>query len=244
MIGVAVLGAAGRMGQRVCQAVDGAPDLRLVAGLDVGDDRAGARGADVVVDFTCPDAVMDNLRWALDEGFHAVVGTTGFSPERLDQVRAWTEAAPGTGVLVASNFSIAAVLMMRFAAAAAPYFESVEVIELHHPRKADAPSGTAVSTARAIAAARAGAGCAAMPDATASSLDGARGAVIDGVHIHSVRSQGLFAHQEVVLGNPGEQLTIRDDSFDPASYLPGVLAGVRYVVAHPGLTVGMDALLA
>ncbi|MCL1840640.1 MAG: 4-hydroxy-tetrahydrodipicolinate reductase, partial [Propionibacteriaceae bacterium] len=203
MIDVAVFGAAGRMGQRVCQAVRDAGDLHLVAQIDVGDDPAPAQAAQVMIDFTRPDAVMGNLEWALAHGLHCVVGTTGFTDERLDQVRTWLDAAPAAGAVIASNFSIAAVLMMRFAAAAAPYFESVEVIELHHPRKVDAPSGTAVSTAQAIAAARGAAGCAPMPDATSTSLDGARGAVVDGVHVHSVRSQGLFAHQEVILGNPG-----------------------------------------
>ncbi|MCL2315754.1 MAG: 4-hydroxy-tetrahydrodipicolinate reductase [Actinomycetia bacterium] len=243
MIDVAVFGAAGRMGQRVVQAVGAASDMRLVAGIDAGEDRSAALAAAVMVDFTCPDAVMGNVEWALTHGMHVVVGTTGMTPERLDAVRGLLASDGRLGAVVASNFSIAAVLMMRFAAAAAPYFESVEIVELHHPRKADAPSGTAITTAGAIAEARRRAGCAPMPDVTRTGLDGARGAVVDGVHVHSVRSQGLFAHQEVILGNPGEQLTIRDDSFDPSSYIPGVLAAIRHVVAHPGLTLGMDALL-
>jgi 4-hydroxy-tetrahydrodipicolinate reductase len=174
---------------------------------------------------------------------HAVVGTTGFDAERLDQVRAWLAASPGTGAVIAPNFGIAAVLMMRFAAAAAPHFDSVEIVELHHPRKADAPSGTATRTAQLVAAARAEAGSPAMPDATSSALDGARGAVVDGVHVHAVRLQGLVAHQEVLLGGPGETLTLRHDSFDRASFMPGVLLAVRNVGAHPGLTIGIDGFL-
>lgn len=240
---VGVFGAAGRMGQQVVAAVDGAEDLELVAAIDAGDDRAPAAEADVVVDFTVPDAVMGNIAWALDHGVHIVVGTTGFDDAKLAQVRDWVAAKPGANVLIASNFSIAANLMMAFAAKAAPFFESVEVVELHHPRKVDAPSGTAATTARQIAQARAAAGAAPMPDATTQALDGARGAVVDGVHIHSVRLQGLFAHQEVVLGNPGEMLTIRDDSFDRASYMPGVLAAVRKVGDLAGLTLGIDQIL-
>lgn len=243
MTKVAVFGSKGRMGRVIVDAVNGASDLELVAQCDVGDDRAAALGADVVVDFTHPSQVMDNIKWCVDNGLDVVVGTTGFDAEKLSAVRELLGDAPGSGVLIASNFSIAAVLMMKFAAAAAPFFESVEVIELHHPRKVDAPSGTAATTARLIAAARAEAGCAPMPDATTQEMDGARGAVVDGVHVHSVRLQGLFAHQEVVLGNPGEMLTIRDDAFDRASYMPGVLAAVRAVGSRPGLTLGIDDLL-
>lgn len=243
MIKVAVFGSNGRMGQEICQAVEQAADLELVAAVDAGDDRSQVTKADVVIDFTHPDAVMDNLKWCIDRGLHTVVGTTGFTPAKYDEVRGWLAAKPGVNALIASNFSIAAVLMMHFAAKAAPFFESVEVIELHHPRKADAPSGTAATTARAIAAARTEAGCAPMPDATMQELDGARGAVIDGVHVHSVRLQGLFAHQEVVLGNPGEMLTIRDDSFHRSSYMPGILTAVRAVLTRPGLSIGIDDLL-
>jgi len=240
---VAVFGARGRMGQEVVGAVEGAADLELVAAVDSGDDRGAVEQADVVVDFTTPDAVMSNISWCIDHGLDVVVGTTGFTPARLDEVRELLDAKPGSNVLIAPNFSIAAVLMMHFATKAAPFFESVEVIELHHPRKVDAPSGTAASTARAIAAARADAGSPPMPDATTLEEDGARGASIDGVHVHSVRLQGLFAHQEVVLGNPGEMLTIRDDSFQRSSYMPGVLAAVRAVGDRPGLTVGINSLL-
>lgn len=243
MIKVAVFGSKGRMGQEICQAVEQAADLELVAAVDAGDDRSAVTQADVVIDFTHPDAVMNNVKWCIDHGIHAVVGTTGFTPAKYEEVRGWLAAKPGVNVLIASNFSIAAVLMMHFAAKAAPYFESVEVIELHHPRKVDAPSGTAATTARAIATARAEAGCDPMPDATLHELAGSRGAVIDGVHVHSVRLQGLFAHQEVVLGNPGEMLTIRDDSFHRSSYMPGVLTATRAVIERPGLTIGIDELL-
>ncbi|MCK9928341.1 4-hydroxy-tetrahydrodipicolinate reductase [Frankia sp. Mgl5] len=244
MIGVGVLGARGRMGATVCDAVRAAPDLELVAEVDAGDDRSPAVKADVVVDFTHPDAVMDNLRWAVENRVHAVVGTTGFDDARLATLRGWLAAEPSVGVLVAPNFGIAAVLMMMFAARAAPYFESVEIVELHHPGKADAPSGTARRTAELVAAARAAAGLpAAGPDATTSALDGARGARVSGVPVHAVRLGGLVAHQEVLLGGAGETLTIRHDSLDRASFMPGVLLAVREVAARPGLTVGLEPLL-
>jgi 4-hydroxy-tetrahydrodipicolinate reductase len=239
MTRVAVLGAHGRMGAEVVRAVEGADDLELVAALDVGDAR-DLSGADVAVDFTHPDAVMDNLRACVDAGVHAVVGTTGFDDARLAEVRTMLEGT-SVGVLVAPNFGVAAVLMMQFAASAARFFESVEIVELHHPRKADAPSGTARRTAELVAEARAG--MAAMPDATTSALDGARGADVSGVRVHAVRLAGLVAHQEVLLGGAGESLTIRHDSYDRASFMPGVLLGVRSVAARPGLTVGLEHLL-
>jgi 4-hydroxy-tetrahydrodipicolinate reductase len=239
-IRVGVLGAQGRMGSEVCRAVEAADDLTLVAGVDVGDDRNPLVGCDVVVDFTTPDAVMDNLKWCLDNGVHVVVGTTGFDDERLDTVRGWLGSSPERGVLVAPNFGIGAVLMMRFAATAAPYFDSVEIVELHHPHKVDAPSGTARRTAELIAAAREGKP---SPDATTQQIDGARGAEVDGVHIHSVRLAGLIAHQEVLLGGHGETLTIRHDSLARESFMPGVLLGVRWVVDNPGLTVGIERAL-
>lgn len=246
MIDVAVLGADGKMGGESCRAVEQADDLRLVARLDV-DDRLEAlteAGAEVVIDFTNPDAVMDNLRWCIEHGLHAVVGTTGFDADRLERVRGWLQEAPRpVGVLIAPNFSIGAVLMMRFAAEAARYYESVEIVELHHPTKADAPSGTARRTAELVAAGRAEAGLGAVPDATSSALDGARGASVDGIHVHSVRARGLVAHQEVLFGDPGETLTVRHDSYDRVSFMPGVLLGVRQVGNHPGLTVGLEAYL-
>ena len=243
MIKVGVLGAQGRVGSEICRAVERAEDLKLVAGLGSGDPLDSLALADVVVDFTRPDVVMDNLRWCIARGLHCVVGTTGFDDERLDELRALLAKAPSVGVLIAPNFSIGAVLMMRFAAVAAPFYESVEIVELHHPEKADAPSGTSRRTAELVAQARRAAGFESMPDATSTGLDGARGAEVDGVHIHSVRARGLVAHQEVLLGGAGETLTIRHDSMDRASFTPGVLLAVHAVSSLPGLTVGLDPLL-
>lgn len=241
---VAVLGAAGRMGRTVCDAVDGAPDLTLVARLDVGDDVSALAGTvDVAVDFTVPSATEANVHALVDAGVHAVVGTTGWTEESLGRVREHVAGVPRVGVLIAPNFALSAVLAMRFAAQAARYFASVEVVELHHPDKVDAPSGTAVHTARLVAAARRAAGVAPSPDATETSLPGARGADVDGVRVHAVRLRGLVAHEEILLGNPGEQLTIRTDSFDRSSFMPGVLLGVRSVGRLPGLTVGLDTVL-
>jgi 4-hydroxy-tetrahydrodipicolinate reductase len=244
-IRVGVLGARGRMGAEVCRAVGAASDLELVAELDAGDDLGSlvSAGAAAVVDFTHPDAVLGNLRFCVDHGIHAVVGTTGFDDAKLAAVSGWLAEKPAVGVLVAPNFAIGAVLMMKFAQIAARYYESAEVIELHHPRKADAPSGTAARTAALIAAARAEASRPAMPDATTQEVAGARGADVDGVRVHSVRLAGLVAHQEVIFGTEGETLTIRHDSLDRSSFMPGVLLGVRDVAARPGLTVGLEALL-
>lgn len=242
---VGVLGARGRMGAATCRAVDGAADLDLVAMVDAGDwlFSVADAGAQVVVDFTRPDVVMDNIRWCIDEGIHCVVGTTGFTSERLDTVREWLAKAPGVGVLIAPNFAIGAVLSMRFAQLAARFYESAEIIELHHPGKVDAPSGTAARTAELVAQARADAGLAAMPDATSGGLDGARGARVGDVPVHSVRLAGLVAHQEVLFGSAGETLTIRHDTVDRESFMPGVLLAVRQVAARPGLTVGIESLL-
>jgi 4-hydroxy-tetrahydrodipicolinate reductase len=242
-IRVGVLGARGRVGSEVCRALREAGDTELVAEIDEGDPLDALSVADVVVDFTRPDVVMDNLRWCIGRGLHCVVGTTGFDEVRLDALRSALADAPGVGVLVAPNFSIGAVLMMRFAAAAAPYYESVEIVELHHPDKADAPSGTSRRTAELVAAARRDAGLGPMPDATSTGLDGARGAEVDGVPVHSVRARGLVAHQEVILGGQGETLTIRHDSMDRASFTPGVLMAVRAISDRPGLTVGLEHLL-
>ena len=236
---VAVLGARGKVGAEVVRGVEAAADLELAGAFDVGD-SVDLGGADVAVDFTHPDAVMANVRACVDAGVHAVVGTTGWTPERLDEVRGWLQGTP-TGVLVAPNFGIAAVLMMRFAAQAARFFESVEIVELHHPGKADAPSGTARTTARMVAEARRG--MPAMPDATSTALDGARGADVDGIPVHAVRLQGLVAHQEVLLGGEGESLTLRHDTYSRSSYVPGVLLAVRQVPSRPGLTVGLEHLL-
>ena len=243
MTRVAVLGAKGRMGATVCDAVRATADLELVASLDVGDDLSQLAGTDVVVDFTTPDVVMANLEYCVTHGLHVVVGTTGFDASRHETVRRWLDAAPSVGVVIAPNFGIGAVLMMAFAEKAARYFESAEIVELHHPGKADAPSGTSQHTARRIAAARRDAGLAQMPDATSSGLEGARGAEVDGVHIHAVRVSGLVAHQEVLFGGHGETLTLRHDSLDRISFMPGVLLAVRAVSTRPGLTVGLENLL-
>ncbi|MFN3867162.1 MAG: 4-hydroxy-tetrahydrodipicolinate reductase [Demequina sp.] len=242
MINVAVLGAAGRMGTHVVNAVNGAQDMTVVAALDTGDDIAAAvhAKAHVAVDFTVPDATEGHVHALIDAGINAVVGTTGWSTDSLARVEEHLKERPDLGVLIAPNFAIGAVLAMRFAAAAAPYFESAEVVELHHPDKVDAPSGTAIHTARGIASARAAAGLGASPDATTHDPDGARGASIDGVRVHAVRLRGMVAHEEVLFGNAGEAFTIRTDSFDRASFMPGVLLGIREVAAHPGLTVGLD----
>ncbi len=200
-------------------------------------------GAEAVVDFTHPDVVMDNLEFCIDHGIHAVVGTTGFDDARLDQLRSWLSSSPKTGVLIAPNFSIGAILMMRFAAEAAPFYESVEIVELHHPDKADAPSGTARRTASLIADARRKAGSGPIPDATSTSLEGARGADVDGIRVHGLRLRGLVAHQEVILGGPGETLTIRHDSMDRISFMPGVLLGLRRIAQAPGLTVGLEEFM-
>ncbi|MFB6395367.1 4-hydroxy-tetrahydrodipicolinate reductase [Polymorphospora lycopeni] len=244
-IRVGVLGARGRMGLEVCRAVDAAADVELVAAIDQEDPLTAAAdaGARVIVDFTTPDVVMDHLSWAVDQGIHVVVGTSGFTNERLDRVRGWLADRPDVGVVIAPNFGIGAVLMMQFAARAARFFDSVEIIEQHHPKKVDAPSGTALHTARVIAQARAAAGSAPMPDATADEMAGARGTLVEGVRVHSVRAAGLVAHQEVLLGTAGETLTIRHDSLDRASFMPGVLLAVREVSRRPGLTLGLDALL-
>lgn len=243
MIRVGVFGARGRMGAEVCRAVAGAPDLELGAALDLGDDRTPAESCQVMVDFTHPDAVLGNLDWCLEHGLHAVVGTTGFTAERLTALQASLLDHPGVGIVVGANFSIGAILMMQFADIAARFYESVEIIELHHPNKADAPSGTAERTARRIAAVRAAADRPPVPDATTQEVPGARGAEIDGIRVHGVRLRGLVAHQEVLFGDPGETLTIRHDSYDRASFMPGVLAAIRAVPNRPGLTVGIDDLL-
>jgi 4-hydroxy-tetrahydrodipicolinate reductase len=231
------------MGAEVCRVVAAAPDLELVAAIDLGDDRATAEAAQVIVDFTHPDVVMDNLSWCIDHGIHAVVGTTGFTDERFDLLRTRLAEHDGVGVVIAPNFSIGAVLMMRFAEQAAAFYESAEIIELHHPGKADAPSGTAASTARRIAAARTAAAIPAPPDATRHELPGARGAQVDGIRVHGVRLRGLVAHQEVLFGAEGETLTIRHDSLDRVSFMPGVFAAIRAVSSKPGLTVGIESIL-
>ena len=240
---VGVLGAAGKVGVAMCAAVRDAADLELSAEVDAGDPLSSFTDSatEVVIDFTHPDAVMDNLEFLIGNGIHAVVGTTGFTDSRLDQVRSWLIDNPTTGVLIAPNFAIGAVLSMHLAQKAAPYFESAEVIELHHPQKADAPSGTATRTAKLIAEARKG--LPPNPDATSTGLPGARGADVDGIPVHSIRLTGLVAHQEVLFGTMGETLTIRHDSLDRTSFVPGVLLAVRQIARRPGLTVGLEPLL-
>jgi 4-hydroxy-tetrahydrodipicolinate reductase len=244
MIKVGVLGANGRMGSEVCRTVEAAADMELAAAVDVGDARDPLAACDVVVDFTQPGAVLDNLRWCVSHGLNVVVGTSGFDEARLATVADWLGPAPSVRALIVPNFSVGAVLMMSFAAQAARFFESAEVIELHHAAKVDAPSGTAVRTASMIAAARAAAELGPPPDATVSEVAGARGAVVDGMRVHSVRLAGLLAHQEVLLGGHGEVLTIRHDSLDRSSFMPGVLLAVQGIAALPtGLTVGLESLL-
>jgi 4-hydroxy-tetrahydrodipicolinate reductase len=241
MIKVAVLGARGRMGSEVVKAVNEAKDLELVAQLDLGDslDSLVTSGAQVAVDFTTPDSVMANLEFLISKNIHAVIGTTGFDDARIAKIKSLL-ASSKSGVLIAPNFAIGAVLMMEFATKAAKYFESAEIIELHHPNKVDAPSGTAARTAELMSAARKAAALPAMPDATSTSLAGARGATVGDIPVHSVRLRGLVAHQEVLLGGIGETLSIRHDSIDRVGFMPGVLLGVRQVVTHPGLTFGLE----
>src|SRR6478736_7142635 len=240
---VGVFGAKGKVGATMVAAVEAAENLTFTTGVDAGDPPSLFTDSqtEVVIDFTHPDVVMDNLKFLIDNGIHAVVGTTGFTQERLEQVQAWLADKPGVAVLIAPNFAIGAVLSMHFARQAAPFFESVEVIELHHPQKVDAPSGTAARTAKLIAEARKD--MPPNPDATSTGLDGARGADIDGIPVHSVRLAGLVAHQEVLFGTQGETLTIRHDSLDRTSFVPGVLLAVRTVREHPGLTVGLEPIL-
>lgn len=245
MINVAVLGARGRMGSEVVKAIEATDGLALVAALDMGDSLEQLKGsaAHVVVDFTTPDSVMANLEFLIDNGINVVVGTTGFDDAKLAMVKGWLAQNPSVGVLIAPNFAIGAVLMMEFAAKAARYFESAEVIELHHPAKVDAPSGTAARTAELMSAARIEAGLGAMPDATTTAIDGARGALVAGIPVHSVRARGLVAHQEVLFGGLGETLTIRHDSIDRAGFMPGVILGVRKIINTPGLTHGLDKFM-
>ena len=246
---VAVIGSRGRMGATVCRAVAAAPDLEFVGGFDLGDSWGDLGGAEVVVEFSVPAASLANVTECVRRGVHVVVGTTGWDEAKLGELRDQLSAAPPArtggpvGVLIAPNFAIGAILMMSFAAKAARFFESVEIIELHHPNKVDAPSGTAARTADLVGAAREAAGLGPVPDATTSDPDGARGGRVRGIPVHSVRVRGLVAHQEVVLGNVGETLTIRHDSLDRESFMAGVLAGVREVAAHPGVTVGLEHYL-
>src|ERR1035437_6668124 len=242
-ITVSVIGAAGRMGSTVCRTVEAAPDTELVGRYDQGDDLGDLAGADVVVEFSVPGASAANVAHCIDRGKHVVVGTTGWTQDKFAAVRSPLAGKPEVGVLIAPNFAIGAILMMSFAQQAARFYESVEIVELHHPDKVDAPSGTAARTASLIARARRDAGLGDVPDATSSDPGGARGARVDGIPVHALRLRGLVAHQEVLLGATGELLSIRHDSFDRVSFMPGVMAGVRQVGDHPGLTVGLENYL-
>lgn len=245
MTRVAVLGAKGRMGSTSAAAIEAAEGLDLVAGIDVGGDLDAVveAGAEAVLVFTTPDVAFDQARWCVERGIHVVIGTSGFGDEQVARLRELVDGRSGVGVIVVPNFSIGAVLMMRFAAQAAPFFESVEVIEMHHPDKVDAPSGTAVRTAEVIAQARRDAGSDPLPDATTTDPDGARGAKVEGIPVHAVRARGFIASQEVLLGDPGEIFSIRHDSSSRESFMPGVVAALRWIPSHPGVTVGLDEVL-
>ena len=239
---VAVLGAKGRMGAETVAAIESTSDLTLSSVLDLGDslDQLIKTGTEVVIDFTHPDSVMKNLEFAINNGIHVVVGTTGFDDKKLSELKNLLSKNPKVGALIAPNFGLGAVLMMQFSQKAAQYFESVEIIELHHANKVDAPSGTAIRTAELITDARKQSKKGAMPDASKTIIPGARGAKVGDVPIHSVRSHGYVAHQEVIFGDTGETLSIRHDSINRAGFMPGVLIGVRNVAKHPGLTVGLE----
>lgn len=242
---VGVLGARGRVGSAIVKAVEADENLELVAALENGDDlqQLVDNEVEIIVDFTVPDAVMGNLEFCVKHGIHAVVGTTGWTEERYAQLSEWLQQSPNTGVLIAPNFAISAVLAMKFAEIAAPYFESAEVIELHHPNKVDAPSGTAIHTAAGIARARREAGMSQQPDATAQSLEGARGADVEGIPVHAVRMTGMLAHEQIIFGTLGQSLTIKQDSYDRESFVPGVKLGVEKISDHPGLTVGLEKFM-
>ena len=239
---VAVLGAKGRMGAETVAAIESASDLTLSSALDLGDslDQLIKTGTEVVIDFTHPDSVMKNLEFAINNGIHVVVGTTGFDDKKLSELKNLLSKNPKVGALIAPNFGLGAVLMMQFSQKAAQYFESVEIIELHHANKVDAPSGTAIRTAELITDARKQSKKSEMPDASKTIIPGARGAKVGDVPIHSIRSHGYVAHQEVIFGDSGETLSIRHDSINRAGFMPGVLIGVRNVAKHPGLTVGLE----
>ncbi|MDK8475194.1 4-hydroxy-tetrahydrodipicolinate reductase [Corynebacterium sp. MSK310] len=244
-IKVGILGAQGRVGKAIVEGVNAEDDLELVAEISRGDElqQLVDNHAEVIVDFTQPDSVMGNLEFCIANGIHCVVGTTGFDKERLDQVEQWTRQEGAGNVLIAPNFAISAVMTMVLAKQVAKFFETAEVVEFHHPTKLDAPSGTAIHTAEAIAQARRDADLGEMPDATEKSLDGARGANVDGIPVHAVRTRGMVAHEEVIFGAQGQSLTIRQDSYDRSSFTPGVLVGVREIAQHPGLVVGLDKYL-
>ncbi len=243
MIKVGVIGSAGKMGSLACETIGAAAGLELVAQVDEGDDLGALASADVAVDYTHPGVVMDHVAWCIEHGVHVVAGTSGFTEERLATIEQALGSDPAVGVLVVPNFSVGAVLMMRYAAEAARFFESVEIVELHHPTKRDAPSGTAIRTAQLIAAARNEVDRDAMPDATVEDPVGARGGIVEGIPVHSVRARGLVAHQEVIMGNLGETLTIRHDMPDRTAAMTALVPAVEAVVEMRGLVVGLEAVL-
>jgi len=239
---VAVLGAKGRMGQETVAAINATTDLSLSAALDLGDslDKLVNSGTQIMVDFTTADAVMKNIEFAIEHDIHIVVGTTGIDENKLKIISNLLSKHPDVGALIAPNFGLGAVLMMQFSQTAAKFFESVEIMEMHHANKIDAPSGTAIRTAEMITKSRNASNKAKMPDATKSEITGARGAKVGDVPVHSIRGHGYVAHQEVVFSDLGETLTIRHDSISRAGFMPGVLIGIRNVAKHPGLTVGLE----
>lgn len=237
---VALLGSRGRMGVAVSEAISRSADLELTAAIDIDDTiESIGNSIDVIVDFTTPDAVMKHISYAIQSKTHIVVGTSGFTSEKISRIADEIGEEPEVGVLIVPNFSLGAILLAKLAKRAAPYFESVEIIEMHHEKKIDAPSQTARYTADEIASNRDGK---VNPDATKGSTE-ARGTQVAGIPIHSIRLPGLFAHEEVIFGNPGEILTLRHDSTDRAAYMPGVLSAIRELPKHPGLHVGLDSIL-
>lgn len=244
-IRVAVIGAKGRMGSHAVDAINDAEGLELVAALGSSDslETLIEKNIDVAVELTVPKSTEDNITFLVENGIDTVVGTTGWDNDRLARLEATLKNHPETAVLIAPNFSIGAVLAMRFAELAAPYFDSAEVVEIHHTRKLDAPSGTANHTAQRIAAARNAAGLPAVPDSTESDPQGARGAVIDGIHVHAIRQQGMNAHEEILFGSDGEALTIRTDSHSTSAFMPGIVTAVRSIADYTGLIHGLENML-
>jgi 4-hydroxy-tetrahydrodipicolinate reductase len=244
-IRVAVIGAKGRMGSHAVDAISNAEGLELVAALGSSDSLETLldQDIDVAVELTVPKSTEDNVTFLVEHDIDTVVGTTGWDNDRLARLEATLKDHPKTAVLIAPNFSIGAVLAMRFAELAAPYFDSAEVVETHHTRKLDAPSGTANHTAQRIAAARNAAGLPAVPDSTESDPLGARGAVIDGIHVHAIRQQGMNAHEEIHFGSDGEALTIRTDSHSTSAFMPGIITAVRSIADYTGLVHGLENML-
>lgn len=239
---VSVVGAKGRMGETTVEAIGKDSELSLHCAIDQGDGLDQLSGSDVLVDFTTPEAVMQTLEFAIKNNIHAVVGTTGWNDEKLNRIKELLKTSKSS-IRIVSNFSIGAILMMRFAEEAAKYYESAEIVEIHHPSKKDAPSGTSQSTAKIIATARAKHNLPPQPDSTSTEIAGARGANVSDIKIHALRVEGAIAHQETIFGSKGELLTIRHDSFDRESFMPGVILAVKNVAKTPGLTLGINDLI-